>query len=36
VHTVADLAAADAAELDDATDIGEGRLETWIERAKAR
>jgi predicted flap endonuclease-1-like 5' DNA nuclease len=36
VYTVADLAAADAAELDDATDIGGGRLETWIERAKAR
>ena len=34
VETVGDLAAADAAELDAATDIGEGRLAGWIERAR--
>lgn len=34
VETVADLAAADAVELADETDIGEGRVSGWIERAK--
>ena len=34
VTTVGDLAAADAADLDAKTDIGEGRLAGWIERAK--
>lgn len=33
VETVGDLAAADAADLDAATDIGEGRLASWIEKA---
>lgn len=36
VHTVSDLAEADADELAAATDIGEGRLGTWIEHAAAR
>jgi len=36
VETVADLSGADAADLAEASGIGEGRLETWIERAKAR
>lgn len=34
VETVGDLAAADAADLDAATDIGEGRLASWIEKAR--
>lgn len=34
VETVGDLAAADAADLDAATDIGEGRLASWIEQAR--
>jgi len=33
IHTVSDLAAADAAELCAATGIEEGRIEGWIERA---
>lgn len=36
IHTVADLSATEATALADETDLGEGRLETWIERAKAR
>ena len=36
VHTVSDLADADAEELGEATDIGESRLRTWIDRANAR
>ncbi|MFB6296096.1 MAG: helix-hairpin-helix domain-containing protein [Halobacteriales archaeon] len=36
VETVADLAAADAADLAEASGIGEGRLRKWIERAQAR
>lgn len=35
IESVSDLAAADAAELASATDIGEGRLAGWIEQAKA-
>lgn len=34
VGTVGELAAADAAELAEATGIGEGRVSDWIERAK--
>lgn len=34
VETVGDLAAADAAELAEATGLGEGRVEGWIERAR--
>jgi predicted flap endonuclease-1-like 5' DNA nuclease len=34
IETVGDLAAADAAELASATDLGEGRLSGWIEQAK--
>jgi len=33
IETVADLAAADAADLAEVTDIAEGRLESWIEQA---
>jgi predicted flap endonuclease-1-like 5' DNA nuclease len=33
VHTVSELAAADAAELGSETGAGEGRVATWIERA---
>lgn len=36
VETVADLAAADAADLAEESDIAEGRIETWIERARNR
>jgi predicted flap endonuclease-1-like 5' DNA nuclease len=36
IDTVADLAAADAAELAEATDIAKGRLENWIEQATER
>ena len=36
VHTVSDLARADAEELAAATDLGAGRVGNWIERAKAR
>jgi len=36
VETVADLAAADAAEVAERTDVPEGRLEDWIEKARAR
>lgn len=36
VDTVADLAAADAANLAEATDIAEGRLENWIQQATER
>jgi predicted flap endonuclease-1-like 5' DNA nuclease len=36
IETVGDLAAADASTLDEATGIGEGRVEDWIERAKNR
>jgi len=36
VHTVADLAEADAAELDEAIEVGENRLQGWIDRAEAR
>jgi predicted flap endonuclease-1-like 5' DNA nuclease len=36
VEDVADLAAADAADLADRTDLGEGRVGKWIERAGAR
>ena len=36
VSTVPELADADAAELDDATGIGENRIQGWIDRANAR
>lgn len=36
IETVGDLAAAEASALDEATGIGEGRLEGWIERAGNR
>lgn len=36
VQTVDDLAEASAADLDEATGIGEGRIESWIERAQSR
>ncbi|MFB6360753.1 MAG: helix-hairpin-helix domain-containing protein, partial [Halobacteriales archaeon] len=36
IETVGDLAAADAPTLDEATGIGEGRLEEWVERASSR
>lgn len=36
VETLADLAAADAASLAEATDIGEGRIAGWIDRARHR
>ena len=36
VHSVADLAAADAEELAATTDLGAGRVGKWIERAQAR
>jgi len=36
VHTVSDLADADAADLNGETGIGEKRLQTWIDRANAR
>lgn len=36
IETVADLAAADPAELAEATGIAEGRLENWIEQANER
>ena len=36
VETVADLAAADLDTLAEEADVPEGRLETWIERAKSR
>lgn len=36
VGTVSELASADAADLAEATGIGESRLEKWISRAKAR
>lgn len=36
VHTVDDLAESNAVDLNDATDIGEGRIERWIEQARAR
>lgn len=36
VSTVSELASANAAELAEQTDLGEGRLEEWIERARAR
>jgi len=36
VHTVSDLAAADAEDLAAETDVGAGRLENWIERARAQ
>jgi hypothetical protein len=36
VHTVSDLAGADAGDLDEATGIGENRLQNWIDRAQAR
>lgn len=36
IETVADLAAADAADIAAETDIGEGRASTWIERARER
>lgn len=36
IDTVADLAAADAADLAEATDIAEGRLENWIQQATER
>jgi len=34
IESVADLAAADAATLDEETDIGQGRIEGWIEQAE--
>jgi predicted flap endonuclease-1-like 5' DNA nuclease len=36
VETVADLAEADAADLAERADVPEGRVENWIEQAKAR
>lgn len=36
VGSVQELAQADASALDEETGIGEGRIETWIERAAAR
>jgi predicted flap endonuclease-1-like 5' DNA nuclease len=36
IHTVSDLADADAAALDGETGIGENRLQGWIDRANAR
>jgi predicted flap endonuclease-1-like 5' DNA nuclease len=36
VHSVADLAAADAADLADAVDLSETRVGRWVERAKDR
>jgi predicted flap endonuclease-1-like 5' DNA nuclease len=36
VRTVSDLADADAAELNEATGIGENRIQGWIDRANAR
>jgi len=36
IETVADLAAADPADLAEATEIAEGRLENWIEQANER
>jgi predicted flap endonuclease-1-like 5' DNA nuclease len=36
VHTVSDLADADAADLGEATGLGENRVRGWIDRAKAR
>jgi len=36
IHTVSDLAEADAADVDEATGIGENRIRNWIERANAR
>jgi len=36
VHSVSDLAAADADDLASETDIGAGRLGNWIERARAQ
>lgn len=36
IETVDDLADADPAALDEATDIGEGRLAGWIEQARSR
>ena len=36
VHTVSDLADADAADLGEATELGENRIQGWIDRAKAR
>jgi predicted flap endonuclease-1-like 5' DNA nuclease len=36
VHTVSDLADADAADLGEATGLGENRVQGWIDRAKAR
>lgn len=36
IETVADLAAADAADIAAETDIGEGRASTWIDRARDR
>lgn len=36
VETVADLASEDATALAERVDIGEGRLETWIDRAGAK
>lgn len=36
IETVADLAAADAADVADRADVPESRLEDWIERAKNR
>lgn len=36
VEDVAALAAADAADLADRTDLGEGRVQKWIDRAQAR
>lgn len=36
IETVGDLAAADATELDEATDLGQGRLAGWIQQARAQ
>jgi len=33
IHTVEDLAGADAAAIADGTSVGEGRAATWIDRA---